>query len=472
MAIHQLGAVALDPNRAVAGARRAADRALAAYAYEEAAELYLAALEAAQRHRVADARTECELLIVRGDALRRAGDPDNVAVLLDAAERADELGDGELLGEAALALCQLGPTTASGGSDERAAALAARALERARDPRLRAAVAGAASLVHSMEGDHEHSRGYYELAEREARRVGDARGLAQVLPYAYLALGLPSDLDRRARIADEVAELGGRLADQAVEWEALQLHFSVLLQRGDPRLYDVQQELAELTAVLREPTRMWTSRYLAAAVAHLRGDLEAAEAELAASLEFQDAVSPSRVLAVYGAQLLGIRLDQHRLGELADAVEGLLAEQPGLPAWHAAMALVASETGDVDRVCREFDRLASDGFAALPGDFARGAALYALARAVAATGDPRRAQLVYDQLLPAAGLMSWMGTGTYGPVDLALGACARAAGNEDAARKHLTVADGISTRLDAPVWRDEARRALSASGSRHPGRRA
>jgi hypothetical protein len=401
----------------------------------------------ARANRLLDARAECELVISRGEALRRAGDPANVEVLLDAAARADDLGDGDLLAAAALALCQLGPTTEAGGSDPRAAELAARALQGARNPRLRAEVAGAASLVHSMAGDHARCRRFFEVAADEARRLGDDAVLARVLPYAYLALGGPNDLDRRATVAEEVARVAQTLGDPATEWEGEQLRFSVALQRGDPALFDAYERLRDLTAFLREPTRVWAERYLAAAVAHLRGDLDSAEAAITETLVFEGVVSPSRVLAVYGAQLLGIRADQGRVHELAEPIADLAAQQPGVPAWHAASALVAAEEGNAPRVRAAFDRLARRRFAALEQDFVWTAALFALGRAVGRIGDAERSLAVLEVLGPYSGRMSWFGTGSYGPIDLALAEAASACNDTDRAARLARAADRIVSRL-------------------------
>lgn len=466
IAWHRLAAAPIDPLAAVTAARRAGDAAMELYAFDEAARFYEGARATADSEagRAADAeadKTRCELTILRGDALRRAGDPANVDLLTDAAECAESLGDADLLTRAALGLCQLGATTEAGDTHQRAAHVAERALEIATSPHLRAEVAGAASLVLSLSGRPERCRELFERAEREARSTGDPEVLGAVLPYAYLALAEPGDLDRRSEIAQEVLRLGTRRRHLPTEWEGHQLAFSVQLVRGDPAFSDSYGELAALTDVVREPTRMWAESYLGAVVAHVRGELDRAETLITESLEFAGPVAPSRVLATYGAELLGLRAQQQRLGELADTVSDLVDEQPGLPAWHAALAWIAAANGDTATAIREFDLLAADDFAMLPRDFTWTAGMYALGKAVAGVGDPVRARVVLRALEPHSGLMSWFGTGTYGPLDQVVGECAATAGDTAAARRHLGKAGEMAQALGAPLFEAEATAALA-----------
>ena len=117
--------------RAVDYAARAADRALAQLAYDEAVAYYRQALQllgdaarggAAETNPVDGQRLE--LLIALGDAQRRAGDPEHRRTLLDAADRARLRGDAEALARAALTSCRPGYTSAAGDIDlERVKAL-------------------------------------------------------------------------------------------------------------------------------------------------------------------------------------------------------------------------------------------------------------------------------------------------------------------------------------------------------------
>ncbi|MDQ6840008.1 MAG: hypothetical protein M3137_17190, partial [Actinomycetota bacterium] len=98
--------------------------------------------------------------------------------------QSEDLGAGDLAAAAALALCRLGPTTASGVTDDRAAAVADRALAVVTDAGLAAELAGAASLLRSLGGEPQRRRSLYEQAEMAARTLEDPYVLARVLPYA------------------------------------------------------------------------------------------------------------------------------------------------------------------------------------------------------------------------------------------------------------------------------------------------
>src|SRR5206468_1464917 len=95
---------ARDLSKAIEYASRAGDRALAQLAHDEAADYYASALELLD---AADAdgadHRRLGLLIGRGEAQRRAGDPSFRQTLLDAADLAIRRGDNSALARAALA---------------------------------------------------------------------------------------------------------------------------------------------------------------------------------------------------------------------------------------------------------------------------------------------------------------------------------------------------------------------------------
>ncbi|MGH9009899.1 MAG: hypothetical protein ACRDYF_08650, partial [Acidimicrobiia bacterium] len=96
-----------DTTRAVEYARRAGDRALAQLAHDEAANYYRSGLELLEAGGAApDDFRRVELLLGRGEAQRRAGDPGYRDTLLDAAQLAQRLGDAKALARAALANTQ------------------------------------------------------------------------------------------------------------------------------------------------------------------------------------------------------------------------------------------------------------------------------------------------------------------------------------------------------------------------------
>ena len=92
-----------DPAAAIDYGERAGERAALQLAYEEAARHYARALRALELSPRRQPERRCELLIARGQAERRAGDPVYRKTLLTAARLAAELEDPERLARAALA---------------------------------------------------------------------------------------------------------------------------------------------------------------------------------------------------------------------------------------------------------------------------------------------------------------------------------------------------------------------------------
>jgi DNA-binding SARP family transcriptional activator len=451
VANHRLAAATLDPAGAVAAARDAADADLGAYAYEDAAERYAAA-GAVAADLLGDARLACELAVLEGSARRQAGDPRSVQILLRASDEARRLDDGDLLGQSALALCRLGQTSMTGLTDERAAALAEEALVVTKDPALRAEVASAATQVYAMGDRAERARELFDEAEVTARAIGDEMLLATVLPNAYLSLGDPAELERREALGEEVVALGRRLEDPVTEWEGLHLRFSSQLQRADPGLRATHARLSTIADIVREATRHWETDYLRAAVQHIDGDLDGAEATTNETMaRWGGAVSPSRAFAVYGVQLIGIRLDQGRYGELTPALADLVRDQPGIPGWRVALALGLAESSELDEARKLLDDLAGNGFAAVPHDYSRTSVLALAAQASAVAEHAGAAARAVELLAPWSGRLTWVGTCTFGLVDLYLAQAARVLGDDAAVERHLAAAESTATALSAPA---------------------
>jgi DNA-binding SARP family transcriptional activator len=457
IARHRLLAASLDPLRAVDSLRTAADACLARFAYEEAAIRFEEAAWVAVRYGMGSVLS-CELEIGRGDALRQAGDPICTEVLFDAAERAEELGAGNLLAAAALALCRLGPTTATGAADDRAAVVADRALAVVTDIGLQAELAGEASLLHSMSGEPQRCHALYEQAEAAARTLANPRVLARVLPHAYLALGPPWFLRRRADLANEVAALASGIGDPSTEWESCLLAYSVHLEEGDPVVFDVARRIREISDVLREPTREWETQWVEAGIAHLCGDLDHAEDLIGASLSSAGAVAPSRVIATYGAQILAIRIDQGRVSELVDDLQTLIADQPGVAAWRGALALAAAQSERPSLALEQLSSFWDTGSLMLPGDFTWTAMAVVLARAATIVGTRAMQVDLATALSPYQGRLAWGGSCSYGPIDTALGMLFGALGDEEGAETAFLRAEAVAERLGAKLFAAEVHR--------------
>jgi hypothetical protein len=304
----------------------------------------------------------------------------------------------------------------------------------------------------------------FDRAERTARSLDDPATLARVLSYGFLGLCRPEEFDRRERIGSELTALGRQLGDPVALFEGLHIEFSTRLQRADRAgCEDAHRGMVEVADLLREPIRWWTTAYQAATLAQLDGDLDGADVEIHRCFTIGQSVSASRNLAVYGSQLLGIRIDQGRTDELLAIIDAAVASQP-LMAWRCAMTIAAAQAGDADRARQELDIICADDLAGLTRDIAWVGGMFAVANAIGVTDARQHAAMAYGHLAPYAGRMSWQGTTTYGGVDYALGALAFTLGDRDRACAHLHIALDLARSLRAPLHVLRAMIALGACG--------
>ena len=448
VAHHLLAASPLDATLAIDAARRAAALATTQGAHLEAAEWLERAEGCWRAVGAADETLLIELLISRGDALRLAGVREHEELLFRAADLAVERGDPDLVADATFALLQLGSTSETGRIEARVAELADMAMRSTTDPERRAKVSAAASLTYSMSGHPDRCRALFVEGERIAT-TSAARRL--VLPFAYLALGHPKDAAMRARLAAELLDLAQQADDATALFEAFQLLFSHALQTADGT--GVRVALADMEQIVDrvgDVGRRWSLLYCSAALAHLEDRLDDSERLSEAALRVFSPVSPSRAFATYGAQLIVIRLAQHRIAELAAVFESLVVDQPGVPAWHAALALSIAEA-DPQRADEHARRALED----VPEDFTWLAGHVIGARAAAIAANPNTMARYRERLMPWSGTLCWQGTCTYGPVDTPLAFLASALGDHAAASHHRETAVRLARRLGGPVFERE-----------------
>jgi hypothetical protein len=155
----------------------------------------------------------------------------------------------------------------------------------------------------------------------------------------------------------------------------------------------------------------------------------------------------------YAIQLLAIRREQGRMGEIEDAARQMVAANQSRPAWRAALATVLWESGKLDDAGAELERLAQEGFRDIPrdGDWITTMAL--IADLCAALGDRKRSAIVYEMLLPYAAVNAVVGIAVIciGSVARLLGRLAAVGGARAHAAGHFERALDAHTQLRAPV---------------------
>lgn len=479
LAFHFLEAApAGDPLKAVDYAQRAGDRAMALLAYERAAQLFEDALRALELDEAGDDARRAALLLSLGRARLRAGHADTRATILAAAAAARELGDAELLAEAALGLGGL--ALSPGVVDRQFVTLleeALAALGKA-DSSARARV-----LVRLAEALHwspaaERRAALVEQALAVARRTGDPATLAYVLSHAIVAARGPDSTQRALGWARELFELSQAAGNVELGIEARSVQIDLLLELGDAAAADSALRTFERAAAeAGEPRARSLAPLHRARQALAEGRLDEAERLSAQGRELGAQFLDSTAPMIAAAQDFVARWYRGRLGELETELLQLADEHPGMPSWRASVALLYREAGRGADARREFERLAAHDFEDLPRHAVWFVAVALLAEVCHYLDDRPRAALLRRQLEPYRdrNVVAPVSAGL-GPVARFLGLLAATEHDWEAAAAHFQAAREANQRLPSPPLAamlavDEARM-LVARGRQGDGARA
>jgi tetratricopeptide (TPR) repeat protein len=475
VAHHYLEAApAHDPERAIEYARRAGERAMATFAYDQAVGMFRGALGVTGLTETQRA----ELLQALGEAQMRVGDTDAARqTLLRAADAARVRDDPVAFARAALSCAIWG---LSNGTDEQLVGLAQEAvarLEHVDAPGLMARVEGllAAAIywTDQVERRERLAGDALRLARAEEERRHDresAQTLGYVLGRYLLARWGPLSAVRDVPISDEVVELAQRLGDTELELLIRNWRITVLMELG--QFAAVDQEIArveQMAGELRQPRAMVFLPLHYALRAGTVGKFEEAEGLNAHSAEIGRELRGSTSELAGSAQLLMLRLLQGRLPELEQPLRTLAASRPEMVGYACAVAAMFTQAGRSAEAQAELERLTARGLDGFPKDCTHMLMLALVGDVAAELSDVERARQVYEWLLPYAG--RWVvsaGASALWPVDRSLGRLATVAGLLDAAFAHIASARDQSERAGALpslalVALDEAR-ALLARG--------
>lgn len=402
----------------------------------------------------------CRLAVLAGQAMLAGGDPKGDSLLLEVVTAARQIGDHHLAAIATHEWCRLGTAGGAGTVDDERLAITNSLLEELTDPGQRAKVGAAAAMVLSLAADPDQLRARFTDAVADADRHGDPDVMAEVLPLAYMSVPLHDDLDTRDAYATQLLDLGERLDRPDSRWEALQLRYSTQVMRGDPRFRDTYAQLGAVAAELHERSRDWEMCFIRSNIALIDGDLAQARAEIDTSLEFAGMVDSDRVGAVFGAHHLVASLVEGTAGDLIDSLRALAHDQPGIGAWHAAHAVSAAAAGDHDQALAALGRMQQGERLLLMSDPVYSAGLIAFGEAAALICDDA-ATAVADVLLePLAGMWSWCGSCTFGPIDLTRARVALARGDGRRAERIASQAVRSSGAMRAPLFTRQATEVL------------
>lgn len=460
LAYHFSAAGTVEGNRkALAYTRSAAEQATRLLAYEEAARQYEAALAALDRGvaGLSGAGVEaqrCELLLALGQTHAKAGERDRSRkTFRRAIEIARGLGLTEQLATAAVGFAGLSVEASAVDHDVIATLDEALAALGSPESALAARVMARLSQELRLPAFEDRRTALAEQALDIARRSGDSQALGEALVARHVALRGPGHAAQRLALSTELVQLGRRTGNLEVAGWGHGFRNADCMELGDIAAAEEDGEACgRLGERLRQPLFLWERGLFRGMRALLEGRLEEGErlAQEAAAIGLP--VDPDAE-GLFGLQLLILRTEQGRLGEVETALREFVEQYPRMPAWRAVLAAAYAELDRRVETHREFERLAAQNFADIPRDGGWLPGVAALAETCAFLGDEPRAALLYDLLLPAAPYhvvvqsAVWKGSVTY-----YLGLLAATLRRWECASQHFEAASDAHRRLGAAPW--------------------
>jgi tetratricopeptide (TPR) repeat protein len=165
----------------------------------------------------------------------------------------------------------------------------------------------------------------------------------------------------------------------------------------------------------------------------------------------QDAGQPD-AFVWFAPQVWFARGAQGRLAEVLDLVRQQIADNPGLPAWLAGLAVTLVRIGEPDEAAELVAAMMADSSKVFPYDPIWLFGHTSLGEAVACVGTPEQAAEEYARLAPYADRIPYVGVCTAMSVNRVLGNLAARAGKRELADEHFARAKAEHERLGAPEW--------------------
>lgn len=447
-----------DPAKASEYAQRAAHRADALFAWEEAVRYYRLALQAIDDADpdTGKARQRLGLMIALGEALTKAGENLEAArILQQTAGSARALGLSEELARAA---CGFEEAIWRPGLPGHAAARLLRdalaGLE-AGDTTLKVEVLSSLARALIFSGESEAAARFGTQAEAMARRIGDARTLSTALRAGLAARWHPANFERRMTNTLEAMRLAEQVGDRERALEAGSWRLFDLMELGD--LHRHAQELgayAETAIAMRQPFYRYVHLSSQAMLSLFHGRFAQAEQDACEALQFGRRIPSLDAPGVFGMQMFSLRRQQGRLKELAPVVAHFVQARPAAAWWRPGLAIAYAETGMIEQARAQFELLAVDGFAAVPRDALWVTSMAYLAEVCALLRDAQRAGQLYEFLLPCDGrnVVSPPNVVCFGAAARFLGMLATTTGRWTQAQGHFEAALSANARQEGWPW--------------------
>jgi DNA-binding winged helix-turn-helix (wHTH) protein/tetratricopeptide (TPR) repeat protein len=452
-AVHEIGV-----KPAVQYLTRAGDWACARLAYEDGIGHYRTALQVLEQAGPGHVLERCRLLLALGNAEMSAGQREQaIRDLYAAATQARRAASAEHLAQAALRLAPGFFTIEIGVVDLPLVRLLEDALAAMGpgDSVLRAQLLARLAMALAWSGEEERRINLTTEATGVAERIGDPASLAYALSARHGLLWGPRHLADRVRLVEQM----GELARQARDTELILMHLLLRIAVGlETRAIDaVDRDIAEYTRIaepLNQPQSLWYARSFQAMRLSMQGKFEAARPYAEQVLEIGGRVRDVNALNSFGVHA-GVHLwELGRAAELARYADQFNALYPSIAGWKFSRAAMHFEAGEVSEARAQFDRLAANGFASIPINEQWSISACLAADLCYWLRDTRRAEALYEILLPGQDYSCSIGFGLvyFGAISRRLANMASLMRRKDEAERYYAHAVAAEERIGAMPW--------------------
>jgi DNA-binding winged helix-turn-helix (wHTH) protein/tetratricopeptide (TPR) repeat protein len=405
LAHHHLQGIALgDPERALACAQRAAERAHRLRDFEHAAMHRAQALAALDQVPAPDPGRRLDALLALGEARGIAGDRSGRReAFAQALESARRLGRHDALVAAAIGFCDLTEWSPADEDARRALREALAAAGAARAPR-------AAIMTRLAYLDIREARDRAEPLAREAvalaREAGDPDLVIDACYVLHFVIASPESFAEREALTDEMrrAAPGAERPEEAVI--ALVDVASDRLAQGDAagaRRY--RAEAARVAGERPNPTMVWHLLAYDAGLAHLEGRFADAERLNAEARLVGERIDHPYARGVFAAHRVGLARERGDAETVARLFGRGLTGRQGAADWMAAVvARAEAALGRRDDARRRFEEVARLGFDRVPRNIRWLNTILEVAHLCVDLADRERAGPLEELLQPVASL--------------------------------------------------------------------
>jgi class 3 adenylate cyclase len=444
----------VDAHKAIFYARQAGESALEALAPDEAVRLFTQALRLFDQQRAPDPLLRVDLLIALGNAQRQAGIAAFRETLLDAAHRAQQLGDTDRLVAAALANNR-GMASDVRELDSEKVSILELALERlSGDSPKRALLLATLCTELSFHVSFERCLALGEEALAIAEASVDDAVIIRVTSTVMNPLSVPELVPQFWVRTADCLQRAERLGDPALLTRSAAWRALTSIRMGDINECDRSMAMADSAArQLDQPYSNWTICNLRAIRALVSGDVDEAEGFASDAVQLGTDSGLPDSLTMFGPQAFGVA--QQR-GTLADLIP-LIEEFERLPSAVAELAdagltYAHATCNRVEEALRRLEALAQRNYKVSHNTLWL-AAVICYAEAAILTAKSRHAEHLFKQIKPYGDQWSTAGiVGLQGPASCTLGGLATVLGRYADAEDWFARSARSCERMEAKYW--------------------